>query len=242
MHFKSVANALSLLLRTNAPLDVYWALAATALRRRSITAAGDVTNGALATGDWTSRVVPYWLDAFERTGIKPARVLEIGAWEGLTSRFLLNTFPQAHITCVDTWEGGDGVAAGHLIEANFDANMAGYGGRVRKAKARSIDFLSRLDPGECFDLIYVDGSHYVDDVLTDSVQGFAHLSAGGLMIFDDYLWSNYAHPQDNPAAAINSFLRIKTSQCRIVSAYYQVIIEKAPPDAIRSPTDPNRSS
>jgi predicted O-methyltransferase YrrM len=233
MHFKSVVNGLSLLLRTNAPLAVYWALAATALRWRSMTMAGDVTNGALATGDWTSRVVPYWLDAFERTGIKPARILEIGAWEGLTSRFLLNTFPQAHMTCVDTWEGGDGVAAGHLIEANFDANMAGYGGRVRKVKARSIDFLSRLDPAECFDLIYVDGSHYADDVLTDSVQGFAHLSPGGLMIFDDYLWSNYAHPQDNPAAAINSFLRLKTSQCRIVSAYYQVIIKKVSPGAIR---------
>src|SRR5262245_59680071 len=98
MRFKSVANALSLLLRTNTPLSVYWALAATALRRQSMTKAVDIANGALTTGDWTSRVVPYWLDAFERTGIKAARILEIGACEGLTSRFLLNTFPQAHIT------------------------------------------------------------------------------------------------------------------------------------------------
>jgi hypothetical protein len=108
MRFKSVANALSLLLRTNAPLGVYRALAATALRRRSMTTAGDIGSGALASGDWTSRVVPYWLDAFERTGINPTHVLEIGAWEGLTSGFLLNTFPQAHITCVDTWKAATG--------------------------------------------------------------------------------------------------------------------------------------
>src|SRR5262245_18536409 len=191
MRIKSVLNALSLLSRTNAPPSVYRALAATALRRRSMAKAGDIAAGAHVSVDWTSRVVPYWFDAFKRTGLEPARILEIGAWEGRTSRFLLTTFPQAHITCVDTWEGGDGVAAGAVIEANFDANMAGFAGRVRKVKARSVEFLTGLDANEHFDLIYVDGSHYADDVLADALQGFAHLSLGGLMIFDDYLWSNY---------------------------------------------------
>jgi Methyltransferase domain len=179
MRIKSVLNALSLLSRTNAPWSVYRALAATALRRRSIPKAGDIADSAHVSGDWTSRVVPYWLDAFTKTGLKPARILEIGTWEGLTSRFLLTRFPQAHITCVDTWEGGDGVVAGAGIEANFDANMAGFAGRVRKVKARSIEFLTRLDANELFDLIYVDGSHFADDVLIDALQGFAHLAPAG---------------------------------------------------------------
>jgi len=226
MRIKSVLNALSLLSRTNAPASIYRALAATALQRWSMPKAGDMAAGAHVSGDWTSRVVPYWLDAFKKTGLEPARVLEIGAWEGLTGRFLLATFPQAHITCVDTWEGGDGIAAGAGIEANFDANMAGFAGRVRKVKARSIEFLTRLDANELFDLIYVDGSHFADDVLIDALQGFEHLAPRGLMIFDDYLWSKYESAQDNPAAAINAFLRLKEGQYRVVSAYYQIIISK----------------
>ena len=224
MRVKSVLNALSLLSRTNTPPSVYLALAATVLRRGSMPRAGDIAAGAHFSADWTSSVVPYWLDAFKRTGREPERILEIGAYEGLTSQFLLTTFPQAQITCVDTWRGGDEVAASADIEANFDANMARFGGRVRKLKARSVEFLAGLGANERFDLIYVDGSHYVDDVLTDALQGFAHLSLGGLMIFDDYLWSMYEHPRDNPAAAINAFLRLKADQYRLVSAYYQIII------------------
>ena len=227
MRIKSVLNALFLLSRTNAPPRVYRALAATALRRRSMPKAGDIAAGAHVSGDWTSRVVPYWLDAFTKTGLEPARILEIGTWEGLTSRFLLTRFPQAHITCVDTWEDGDGVAAGAGIEANFDANMAGFAGRVRKVKARSIEFLTRLDANELFDLIYVDGSHFADDVLIDALQGFAHLAPRGLMIFDDYLWSEYENALENPAAAINVFLRLKEGRYRLVSAYYQIIIAKS---------------
>jgi hypothetical protein len=49
----------------------------------------------------------------------------------------------------------------------------------------------------------------------------------GLMLFDDYLWSEYENALENPAAAINVFLRLKESRYRLVSAYYQIIIAKS---------------
>lgn len=46
------------------------------------------------------------------------------------------------------------------------------------------------------------------------------------MIFDDYLWRYYSKDIDNPAAAINVFLKLKIGQYKIVRTYYQLIIEK----------------
>jgi hypothetical protein len=36
------------------------------------------------------------------------------------------------------------------------------------------------------------------------------LKTGGVMIFDDNLWRYYKKPSDNPAAAINTFLKLKS--------------------------------
>ncbi len=46
------------------------------------------------------------------------------------------------------------------------------------------------------------------------------------MIFDDYLWQYYEKNIDNPAAAINVFLKLKQGSYKIVRVYYQLIIEK----------------
>jgi hypothetical protein len=54
----------------------------------------------------------------------------------------------------------------------------------------------------------------------------ARYFALGVIIFDDYFWRRYRNPSDNPAGAVNAFLRLKKGSYRIVRAYYQLIIQK----------------
>ncbi|HBH25814.1 MAG TPA: hypothetical protein DDX54_00195 [Rhodospirillaceae bacterium] len=72
----------------------------------------------------------------------------------------------------------------------------------------------------------MDGSHYADDVMLDLVMGFDALKTGGVMLMDDYLWKFYARPRDNPAGAINAFLRMKAGLYRILHVGWQVHIQK----------------
>ena len=180
------------------------------------------------SNDWFTQHIPRWLSVFEAQGLKDRALdmLEIGSWEGMSSLFLLKTFPQATLTCVDTWEGADEQKSSDLsrLEQTFDGNVAEFAGRVTKFRGTSHAYFES-GPG-LFDLIYIDGSHRSDDVLVDALKGFALLRRGGIMIFDDYLWHLYRDAMDNPAGGINAFLRLKRGRYALLCADEQLIIEK----------------
>ena len=180
------------------------------------------------TTDWFSMRTPAWKWTIEnhlpRSRVR--NVLEIGSWEGVSANYILRNFPDAKVTCVDTWEGSDEHTEGYdmdEVERRFDRNVARFGDRVEKIKKASVAFF-REDSGKLFDLIYVDGSHHFTDVLVDAFCSHKILATGGALIFDDYLWDNYSDPQDNPRRAINYFLRISGDRYRVVFAGYQVIL------------------
>jgi len=186
---------------------------------------------------WFLRHIPTWLAILDGQGLlhRPGlRILEIGSWEGLSTRFILEHLPGSVITCVDTWSGADehagetAAAGGALagLEARFDHNLQSYGARVVKHKGTSQAYFAACVPRECFDLVYIDGSHRADDVLVDAVRGFEALAVDGVMVFDDYLWKYYARTNDNPAAAINAFLRLKRGLYTLLHAGTQVAIAK----------------
>lgn len=189
------------------------------------------------SGRWFVDHVPMWLSVARETGLDRRdgiEALEIGSWEGMSSLFLLDTLPGARLTCVDTWGGGDEhhdaehgvVAEMSRVEARFDANNAAHAGRIVKFKGYSRDYFAAHRDEERFDFIYVDGSHFADDVVHDAFDAFAALKVGGVMIFDDYLWRYYSDPLDNPASAVNALVRIKAGSCRILRAYQQVVLVK----------------
>jgi SAM-dependent methyltransferase len=177
-----------------------------------------------------------WMRVFAQEDLKEQRldILEIGAWEGRATLFLLQYFQNARVTAVDTWAGSDEHAGdervGH-IETLFDANVSAFDKRVRKFKGPSRQFFAQAGPEEQFDLIYVDGSHFVDDVVCDAVESFRRLKPNGLIIFDDYLWCWYPNIRHNPAFAINWLLRLRQDECQILSvSRAQLILKKlAPP-------------
>jgi hypothetical protein len=188
------------------------------------------------SNDWFSEHIPYWLSVIDEYRLRSVdiKALEIGSWEGLSSYFLLSEMPNAQLTCVDTWEGADEHKDGTVvsdivlseIEQTFDNNLSRYSSRLTKYKGTSFSFFSKNNVRCHYDFIYVDGSHHSDDVLLDAIKSFEMLKVGGIMVFDDYFWRYYPRVIDNPAAAINLFLRAKKDQYKIIRFYYQIIIIK----------------
>jgi predicted O-methyltransferase YrrM len=240
-----VLRNLRFLRRTDAPANVIARYLATALRgERDLAAYRErqrafraVARSLRLSSDWFTGHIPRWLSVFDEYSLpsKPKlEAFEIGSWEGLSGYFILESLPNAVLTCVDSWEGADEHKSGYAataqvlsnIESAFDANLAPFKARLTKYRGTSFSFFNDNHRKREFDLIYVDGSHHSDDVVVDAIKCFEMLKVGGLMIFDDYLWKWYPRAIDNPAAAIHAFLRLKRGSYRIVRVYAQLIIEK----------------
>lgn len=139
------------------------------------------------------------LDAY-----KPRRILEIGSHQGRSTCHFIETAMQQHSSmemyCIDTWQS----SAEHIgkqdlsdAESTFNQNMSLAAQRHQKAQIFKIKGLSHdmminlLAQGKkgYFDLIYVDGSHEASDVLLDALLAHKLVRVGGVIAFNNYLWS-----------------------------------------------------
>lgn len=189
------------------------------------------------TQRWFIKHIPSWLHVFEQLKFDFSgefRALEIGSWQGLSALFLLKTFPNMRLTCVDTWAG----STEHLsperelgavlssLEDDFDHNIRSGSERVSKFKGTSDAFFLSCDPKSKFRFIYIDGSHYSDEVLKDAINAFPLLEVSGVMVFDDYFRDYYNNPRENPMHAINAFLQYHRGRYKILAITSQLIIQK----------------
>ena len=179
--------------------------------------------------------------------LKPNNILEVGSFEGLSANNLValaleNTSEIVHITCIDTWEGGQEHQQGDIdfkaIEERFDNNMEnlikGSKGQAQllKLKNSSINALSSLlvNSDNLYDLIYIDAGHRASEVLLDLVLSWHLLSRSGVMIIDDYLWRNLPilNFLDCPKFGIDSFINCHLEQINILpnTPLQQIYIQK----------------
>ncbi|MGF6569814.1 putative O-methyltransferase YrrM [Paraburkholderia sp. GAS333] len=182
--------------------------------------------------------------------LAPARILEIGSYEGASACYLIDALAPRHpleLHCIDTWEGGvehqpggDAPADMNSVERRFHHNVAlaaaRYPGRatIEVHKGFSDDCLAGLIAAGkkgYFDFVYVDGSHQAADVLVDAVLGFRLLRIGGVIAFDDYLWSEALpsgkDPLRCPKPAIDAFVNLNFRKVEVLSApLYQLYVRK----------------
>jgi predicted O-methyltransferase YrrM len=196
--------------------------------------------------DWFSNHIPSWRRVLER--LKPGRVLEIGSYEGRSTCFVIETcsrFGALDLTCVDTWAGSADLPSWRMtgVERRFDDNVhlaiadASSPISFHKYKEPSTLVLAHLiaEQSDPFDFIYIDGSHTASDVLSDAVLAFRLLRVGGVMVFDDYLWSMEtaleADPLNMPKPAIDAFATIFMRKVRVLPDFpsAQCFIEKIAP-------------
>ena len=198
--------------------------------------------GKTFTNDWFTHNIPSWLFIFKQCNLakkNKLNILEIGSYEGMSTLFLLQSFPKLIITCVDIWgkssksiyqENYEKLSKTQKmklsIEDRFDQNTKSFQKRIKKIRSSSLSFFYHHQKLNYYDLIYIDGSHYADDVIIDSILAFSLLKKNGILIFDDYLWWYYSNPRKNPSAAINLFLKLKADSLKIIFVGYQIAIQK----------------
>ncbi|MCP5432227.1 MAG: class I SAM-dependent methyltransferase [Alphaproteobacteria bacterium] len=170
--------------------------------------------------------------------LKPARLLEIGSFEGASACFAIEAVGAqrpVELHCIDSWQGSaEGPFATidmGAVEARFHANVARARAKAAHEvalhvhKGRSDDELARLLLSGArgrFDFVYVDASHQAPDALSDAVLAFKLLRPGAVMIFDDYLWAEempYGRdPLLCPKPGIDAFVNLHFRKLKVLSA------------------------
>lgn len=195
------------------------------------------------TKNWFDVSKSNWENLVPRSN--PSRILEIGSYEGASACFMIEKLggqKPIEIHCIDTWEGSIESTETNMpaVERRFDSNTeiamseAKHEVTLKKHKGRSDQILSRLLTEEYtgyFDFVYIDGSHQAPDVLCDAVLAFRLCKPGGIMVFDDYLWSDRSLKEQDilrtPKLAIDAFTNIYRKKIMIFSAMlYQIYLKK----------------
>lgn len=200
--------------------------------------------GRVFTQDWFSRSIRAWTAVLRGLAKRnPAlRVLEVGVFEGRSTCWLLENFcktADCGIVAVDSFAGGEehqGMDLGGL-RGRFEANVASVGSvcPVEVRQGDSLGELCRLvveEPAREFDFISIDASHRACDVIGDAVLAFRLLKRGGVMAFDDYLWSPFRRgsedPLSTPKMAVDAFTTLFARQARVLAGLplYQLYVQK----------------
>jgi predicted O-methyltransferase YrrM len=172
------------------------------------------------------RQIPVWKKVLRPFKGKPnIHYLEIGVNQGRSAIWVLEnilTHPTSTLAGIDIFPEGTDWKEKYL--SNLD--MSGFA-----HKATTIEGFSQIKlrslPLNSFDIIYIDGDHKADGVLADAVLSWDLLKAGGILIFDDYLWFKEHLPDElRPQIAIDSFITAYRNSIEVVHRGNQVFIRK----------------
>jgi FkbM family methyltransferase len=140
---------------------------------------------------WQQYLLP-WASRFASLDI-----LEIGSYEGASACWILDnlvTTEQSRLVCIDAWTPNPAKKNWELdmevVFQRFERNLrrTGKAGQVSVLRGNSRELLPEL-PAQSFHLIYVDGDHSEEGVFRDTLQAFRLLRPGGMVLWDDYFWS-----------------------------------------------------
>jgi predicted O-methyltransferase YrrM len=169
---------------------------------------------------------------------KPVRVMEIGAFDGVSANMMLDHLfphPESRVCCIDPFlpDPTTPEVSEKTREEFFEnLELGGHREQIEILEGRSVEVLAWLIVEEgywdSFDFIYIDGSHLASDVLTDAVMSWNLLKYGGVMAFDDYEWQPKRAPLERPKAGIDAFASVFGPQLRLVKDGYRRIWQKVP--------------
>lgn len=173
------------------------------------------------TEDWFSHNISKWVEILSPLKNKPIKYLEIGSFEGRSAIWLhdhILTHPDSELHLIESGE--------LLKNKTLEDNIKLCGEKKFCYRYYESRYIKEDYEDNTFDLIYIDGSHASCDVLRDGVNCFDLLKSGGLLCFDDYLWTMRASDGTTPKAAIDAFLSCYDTYIDIVDLGYQVWIRK----------------
>jgi len=194
-----------------------------------------VFEDATFTRDWFIERAA-WGHFFAKDRSNVREYLEIGSFEGRSTLYAANLFPNATLTCIDTFEGG-GAHNEYLdelfanLEERFLRNIAPIRDRVNVLKGTSVKRLAELsDNAETFDVIYIDGCHFYRHVMLDTLMTWPLLKVGGILIWDDYDFAMAQYGDRVPRLATNQFLDAYAGDYELIFVTNQVAVRKTRPE------------
>lgn len=158
--------------------------------------------------------------------------LQLGAFTGDASVWLMEnilTNKSSHLTDVDTWEGSDETQHHTMdfsdVEKVYDKRVKKYKNRITKVKSTTFKHLKGA-PYDFYDFIYIDADHTAIGTLLDAEMSHVCLKPGGILAFDDYLWSDGKGDAFRPMPGINSFLDRHQNSYHLLVQNWQVWVKK----------------
>lgn len=158
-------------------------------------------------------------------GVDNLQFLQLGAYTGDASVWMLENINPSILIDVDTWQGSDEEAHESInfseVERIYDDKVRG---RAIKHKGTSVDYLvkSLFD----YDFVYVDADHTAASALLDGELSWRNLKSGGIMAFDDYTWGDHLPAYLAPKLGVNLFLHRHTDEFELLVMNTQVWIRK----------------
>lgn len=158
------------------------------------------------------------------------KILQIGAYTGDATQWILDNRNVLHFDDVDTWEGSDETEHHKLnfsdVEQTWDSRFS-HLDNVHKHKMTSDEFFAKTPIGSIeYDFIYIDGDHTALQTALDGLNAFRLLKNGGIIAFDDYWWMG--NPSDflRPKRGIDAFMHICQDKIKIIEIAYQAWFQK----------------
>jgi hypothetical protein len=161
------------------------------------------------------------------------RCVQIGAYTGDASKWMVDNILQhesSSLIDVDTWQGSD-----EEIHKNMDWNdvwdtyyqknkEAIEKNKIIPTKKRSDVFFAMSGGG--YDFIYVDGDHSAFAVLRDGMNAYEQTVIGGLIAFDDYIWTMNKGDFYDPKYAIDVLCHLLIGRVEKIEDNSQVWLKK----------------
>lgn len=166
---------------------------------------------------------------------QPLKCLQLGAYTGDATDWLfknLLTHPDSSLIDVDTWEGSDEVQHKPLnwdsVEEYYDARNKDRieSGQLIKYKGTTDEFFASDLGKSRFHFIYVDADHTAAQVLKDGINSLYRIVPGGILAFDDYMWSQSRGFWNDPKPAVDAIWLCHYDKVHALQVGYQVWLQK----------------
>ena len=178
---------------------------------------------------------PDWFSAYAKPNFEKYLIplasqdnltfLQLGAYTGDASLWMLDNIDSLVLIDVDTWQGSDEEVHKSIdffdVERAYDEKIKG---RTIKQKMTSFQYL--LNAYFFFDFVYVDADHTAASALLDAELSWRLLKSGGIMAFDDYEWGAHLPASKSPKLGINLFLERHAGEYELLESGLQVWIQK----------------
>ena len=165
----------------------------------------------------------------------PMRCLQIGAYTGDATEWMLEnvlTHDDAVLFDVDPWTGSDEPIHKELdwksveetyLERHKDAIASG---KLKVRKMTSDEFFNSDEGRQGFNFIYIDGNHEAAQVLKDGLNAIYRVGVGGIVAFDDYLWTLGKGLWADPKPAIDAIYYCHSNKFQIIDKGQQIWLKR----------------